>query len=79
MAQGKVEPGTKVFMRANTWGFPDTKTSLGVLKDREAKFQIWESDTGRHPLFGWGDDEVFVGRAARARPGLTFRVVPESR
>jgi hypothetical protein len=54
----EVKAGTVVFMRATTWGFPDTKTTLGLFKDREATFAIKESDAGRDPLLGPGDDDV---------------------
>jgi hypothetical protein len=54
----QVKEGTPVLMRATTWGFPDTKLILGLLKDREATFAIKESDEGRDPLLGPGDDDV---------------------
>jgi hypothetical protein len=54
----EVKEGTPVIMRATTWGFPDTRTTLGIFKDREANFAIKESDAGRHPILGPGDDDV---------------------
>jgi hypothetical protein len=53
-----VYEGTPVLMRANSWGFPDTETSLYIFKDRQATFNIWESDAGRDPFLGRGPDDV---------------------
>jgi len=54
----QVNPGTPVLLRAFTWGFPDTKTTLGIFKDRQATFQVLESDVGRDPALGRGPDDV---------------------
>jgi hypothetical protein len=54
----EVKQATPVTMRATTWGFPDTRTTLGIFKDRTATFSIKEDDTGRDILFGPGPDSV---------------------
>lgn len=54
----RVSKGTPVIMRATTWGFPDTRTILGFIKDRTATFTVMEDDTGRGILLGPGADEV---------------------
>jgi hypothetical protein len=53
-----VNPDTPVLLRAFTWGFPDTKTTLGIFKDRQATFQVLESDEGRDSRLGIGPDDV---------------------
>jgi hypothetical protein len=53
-----VNPGTPVLLRAFTWGFPDTRTTLGIFKDRQATFQVLESDEGRDIRLGPGADDV---------------------
>jgi len=54
----EVRQGLPVTMRATTWGFPDTHTTLGIFKDRTATFSIKEDDTGRDVLLGPGPDSV---------------------
>jgi len=55
----KVRLGESVYLRATTWGFPDTKTTLGIFKDRTAKFNIMEDDSGRDEyLAGGSPDDV---------------------
>ncbi len=55
----KVRLGQSVYLRAMTWGFPDTKTTLGIFKDRTASFTVMEDDSGRDEyLAGGSPDEV---------------------
>jgi hypothetical protein len=54
----EVKQGTPARMHASTWGFPDTRTTLGIFKDRVATFTIKEDDRGRHVLLAPGADEV---------------------
>jgi hypothetical protein len=55
----KVRLGQPVTLRAMTWGFPDTRTTLGIFKDRTASFTVMEDDSGRDEyLAGGSPDEV---------------------
>ena len=54
-----VRLGESVYLRTTTWGFPDTKTTLGIFKDRTATFTVMEDDSGRDEyLAGGSPDEV---------------------